>query len=57
MGWNKKMKEWLIENSLASEEELNEISHRAKEFVRDSKAAAWEKYLSPIKNRLNGQRS
>ncbi|MGB3006699.1 MAG: thiamine pyrophosphate-dependent enzyme [Chitinophagaceae bacterium] len=45
----KKMKEWLIENSLASEEELNEISHRAKEFVRDSKAAAWEKYLSPIK--------
>jgi len=45
----KKMKEWIIENALASEEELNGIAENAKSFVRDSKAAAWEKFITPVK--------
>jgi len=45
----KKMKEWIIENSLATEEELNDIGTEAKEFIRDSRNLAWEKYQKPIK--------
>jgi len=45
----KKMKEWIIENALASEEELDEIETGAKDLVRQSKMSAWEKYEAPIK--------
>jgi pyruvate/2-oxoglutarate/acetoin dehydrogenase E1 component/TPP-dependent pyruvate/acetoin dehydrogenase alpha subunit len=45
----RKMKEWLIENSLASEEELSHIQSEAKNEVRQGKNAAWEKYQAPIK--------
>ena len=45
----KKMKEWIIENGLAEEEVLNEIAVKAKEHVRDSRAAAWEKFIIPVK--------
>lgn len=45
----KKMKEWVIENALAEEDELTEIAEKAKEHVRDSKTAAWEKFITPIK--------
>ncbi len=34
---NKKMREWLLENTLASEEELEDIETKAKEMVRESK--------------------
>ena len=44
----KKMKEWIIENALASVEELDEIHNRAKELVRNSKNSAWEKVMAPI---------
>lgn len=45
----RKMKEWLIENSLANEEELSHIQNEAKEEVRHGKTLAWEKYQEPIK--------
>jgi pyruvate/2-oxoglutarate/acetoin dehydrogenase E1 component/TPP-dependent pyruvate/acetoin dehydrogenase alpha subunit len=45
----KKMREWMMENGLASEEELNDIDAAAKEYVRESRLKAWEKYLAPIK--------
>lgn len=45
----KKMKEWIIENALASEEELEEIEAAAKDLVRQCKNNAWEKYEAPIK--------
>ncbi len=48
----KKMKEWIVENSLANEEELNEIAEKAKAFVRESRASAWEKFLAPIKDQV-----
>jgi pyruvate/2-oxoglutarate/acetoin dehydrogenase E1 component/TPP-dependent pyruvate/acetoin dehydrogenase alpha subunit len=48
----KKMKEWIVENGLAEEEELNEINTKAKQQVRESKAAAWEKFMIPVKNQV-----
>lgn len=48
----KKMKEWVIENALATEEELDEIADRSKEHVRDSRAAAWEKFIAPIRQQV-----
>jgi len=49
----KKMKEWIIENALASEEELDDIETEAKDFVRRCKISAWEKYETPIKAQVN----
>jgi pyruvate/2-oxoglutarate/acetoin dehydrogenase E1 component len=44
----KKMKEWIIENALASAEEIDEIHTKAKDLVRTSKNSAWEKCMEPI---------
>jgi pyruvate/2-oxoglutarate/acetoin dehydrogenase E1 component/TPP-dependent pyruvate/acetoin dehydrogenase alpha subunit len=44
----KKMKEWIIDNALASAEELDEIHTKAKDLVRTSKNSAWEKCMKPI---------
>ncbi|HET9826647.1 MAG TPA: thiamine pyrophosphate-dependent enzyme, partial [Chitinophagaceae bacterium] len=49
----KKMREWIVENTLASDEEVNEIEQEAKEFVRESRAKAWEKYLTPIRTQVS----
>jgi 2-oxoisovalerate dehydrogenase E1 component len=48
----KKMREWLMENALASAEELDAIEEDAKKAVREAKSAAWTAYLSPIKNEI-----
>jgi pyruvate/2-oxoglutarate/acetoin dehydrogenase E1 component/TPP-dependent pyruvate/acetoin dehydrogenase alpha subunit len=48
----KKMKEWIIENALASAEELEEIHNKAKDFVRQSRNAAWEKCMTPIQDQV-----
>src|SRR5882724_12970545 len=45
----KKMKEWIIDNSLATEEELNDVATGAKELIRHERNQAWEKYQVPIK--------
>ena len=45
----KKMREWILDNSLATESELNDIEENAKNAVRDAKNAAWTAYLNPIK--------
>ena len=50
---NKKMREWLLENELASEDELYDIEVGAKELVRDSRNKAWEKYITPIKQQVS----
>jgi pyruvate/2-oxoglutarate/acetoin dehydrogenase E1 component/TPP-dependent pyruvate/acetoin dehydrogenase alpha subunit len=49
---NKKMREWVLENELASEDELYDIEVAAKELVRDCKNHAWEKYIAPIKQQV-----
>lgn len=47
---NKKMKEWIIANALAEEEELNLIESKAKTLIRESRQKAWEKYAAPLKD-------
>ena len=49
----KKMKEWIIENALAGEDELGDIETAAKEFTRNSRNLAWEKYQAPIRVQVN----
>lgn len=45
----RKMKEWLLDNALASEDELVEIEVNAKSFIKDCRNETWDKYLDPIK--------
>ena len=45
----RKFREWIQENKLANEEELDELEKEAKKEVNTSKKSAWEAYLSPIK--------
>ena len=49
---NKQMREWLISNELATDELLQEVENTAKQLVRASKLAAWEKYIAPIKEKI-----
>jgi pyruvate/2-oxoglutarate/acetoin dehydrogenase E1 component len=49
---NLKMREWIIANSLADEEELEELESKAKENVRDGKNKAWANYITPVKNQV-----
>jgi pyruvate/2-oxoglutarate/acetoin dehydrogenase E1 component/TPP-dependent pyruvate/acetoin dehydrogenase alpha subunit len=44
-----KMREWIIANMLAGEEELDDVETGAKEAVRRARAKAWEQYLAPVK--------
>ncbi len=46
----KKMREWILSKKLATDTQLNEIEENAKKAVREAKSAAWNAYLTPIKN-------
>ena len=48
----KQMREWILANSLADENELNDIEDNAKRFVKQSRQNAWEKYMDPIKRQV-----
>jgi pyruvate/2-oxoglutarate/acetoin dehydrogenase E1 component/TPP-dependent pyruvate/acetoin dehydrogenase alpha subunit len=48
----KKMKEWIIENALAAEEELNAIMEEAKIQVRESRASAFKNFIDPVRKEL-----
>ncbi|MBC7651981.1 MAG: transketolase [Deinococcales bacterium] len=48
----KKMKEWMFENGIASEEELTTIEIESKQAVRESKNNAWNNYLAPLKEQV-----
>jgi TPP-dependent pyruvate/acetoin dehydrogenase alpha subunit len=45
----KKMREWIIENNIATQQELTEIDAAAKKKVLQSRTDAWREYLQPIK--------
>lgn len=45
----KKMKEWMIQSTIATEEEILEIEKAAKKVARTAKANAWADFLEPIK--------
>ncbi len=45
----RKMREWLIANSLATDEELSEISAAAKHLAREERQEAFRMYTEPVK--------
>ncbi|HEV8082907.1 MAG TPA: thiamine pyrophosphate-dependent enzyme [Chitinophagaceae bacterium] len=49
----KQMREWLISNALAEDTDLDTIEYEAKEFVKQSRKNAWEKYIIPIEHQVN----
>jgi pyruvate/2-oxoglutarate/acetoin dehydrogenase E1 component/TPP-dependent pyruvate/acetoin dehydrogenase alpha subunit len=48
----RKMKEWIIENNLADEEQLSTIERETKEFARNEKNEAWKEFELPIKEQV-----
>ncbi|HVF96433.1 MAG TPA: thiamine pyrophosphate-dependent enzyme, partial [Flavisolibacter sp.] len=48
----KKMREWILANALSAEDELDEIEASVKNTVRQSRSAAWDAYLAPIKQQV-----
>jgi pyruvate/2-oxoglutarate/acetoin dehydrogenase E1 component/TPP-dependent pyruvate/acetoin dehydrogenase alpha subunit len=50
---NKKMREWLLLNELTTEAELQALETDVKNKVREDKQAAWDKYVNPIKAKIN----
>ena len=48
----KQMKEWLLANALAEENELNEIEFNAKRYIKVSKQKAWDNYITPVKQQV-----
>ncbi len=49
----KQMREWIIANALADDNELLDIETSAKDFVKHSRHQAWEKYIAPIKKQVS----
>ena len=49
---NKQMRDWLILNELATAESLDVFESEVKQEVRDAKQAAWDKYIKPIKSKI-----
>jgi len=49
---NKQMRAWLILNELATAESLDLLESEVKQDVRDQKQAAWDKYILPIKSKI-----
>jgi pyruvate/2-oxoglutarate/acetoin dehydrogenase E1 component/TPP-dependent pyruvate/acetoin dehydrogenase alpha subunit len=48
----KQMREWIIENALATKEEISDLEDEAKEHVKNGKQKAWDNYISPIKEQV-----
>ena len=49
----RKMREWLLANMLADEDDIDHIEREAKEYVRKAKQDAWEDFLSPVKEQVS----
>ncbi len=49
----KKMREWIIENNIAANEELLEIEHAAKHKILQSRNHAWKEYIEPIRQQAS----
>ncbi len=52
-----KMREWMISNEIASDEELIQIERDIKKVVRTGKTAAWNNFLAPIIEEQNELKS
>jgi pyruvate/2-oxoglutarate/acetoin dehydrogenase E1 component/TPP-dependent pyruvate/acetoin dehydrogenase alpha subunit len=49
----KKMREFLTENQIATEEDIVAVEQAAKDEARNAKQAAWDNFLAPIKVQIN----
>lgn len=49
----RKMREWIIANMLAEDEELIDIEHEAKHMVRQLRQEAWDAYVNPIRDQVH----
>ena len=47
-----RMREFIVANEIAPENEVNEIEERAKEEARASKQRAWEAFINPIREQI-----
>ena len=47
---NLRMRDWILDNGIATESELDLIESGSKVFVKKAKEEAWDSYSSPIKN-------
>jgi len=45
----KKMREWMLESAIATEEEINDIEKAAKAVVREAQKEAWNEFLEGIR--------
>ncbi|MEM9679303.1 MAG: thiamine pyrophosphate-dependent enzyme [Bacteroidota bacterium] len=45
---NAKMRKWIIENNIATDDELKAVEKEIKKAVRDGKKAAWSAFINPI---------
>ncbi len=48
----RQMRAWILENQLASEEELSDIENNAKQKTLDSRQEAWEIFIEPVKKQV-----
>ncbi len=49
----KQMREWIISNALADEDELTAIEENSVVHVKESKQRAWNKFQAPLKEMVN----
>jgi len=47
-----KMREWILNNALAGDQELDAIEENARQRVKEGKQRAWDNYLSPIREQV-----
>ena len=47
---NAQMRQWMLDNNIATEEELTAIEKDIKKAVRDGKKAAWSAFINPLKS-------
>jgi 2-oxoisovalerate dehydrogenase E1 component len=45
----KKMREWVLQNGMSNEEEMDALEKEAKKEARQAKAAAWKDFIEPLK--------
>ena len=46
---NRQMREWILANEIAEEHQLVQIELEVKNWVKESKNSAWEKYITPLR--------
>ncbi|MBN2669659.1 MAG: hypothetical protein JXR60_10570 [Bacteroidales bacterium] len=46
----RKMKEWILQDNIASEEELTQLEKEAANDAKEAKKIAWKRYIDPIKS-------